>query len=193
MDRPRVEHLGKLKAGRRPQPVKVNTLDGSSNTMRYRIKHKTLLFASVAIVVVGISAFFALGQSIKWVGHTDLEVRFLVTDAETGQPVSNATIQIRAEPGGFCNDPPQLEFAITTDENGHAKQRATSCMCFGSKGTFENTFALHLPKWSFHVTANGYSATDSTCLDIPANAQQVQRGDPFATLSVPIRLRKNAT
>lgn len=160
--------------------------------MRRRAANKSLLFASAGIFVAGLVAFFAFGETIKWVGHTELEVRFVVTDAETGQPIPNATIHISAEPGGFCDDPPQPEFTITTDQGSHAKHVTTNCICFGSKGTFEDTFTSHLPQWSFHATATGYSETDPAYLDVTENARQVQRGDPFATLSVPIRLRQNA-
>ena len=160
--------------------------------MRKRTAYKSLLFAAAGIFVVGLVAFFAFGQTIKWVGHTDLEVGFFVTDGDTGQPIPNATVHISAKPGGFCDDPPQPEFTITTDETGHAKHVATNCMCFGSKGTFEDTFASHLPQWSFHATATGYTATDPGYLDVHQNAKRVQRGDPFATLSIHIRLRRNA-
>jgi hypothetical protein len=85
-----------------------------------------------------------------------------------------------------------MEFTITTDENGQAIQLVKNCMCFGSKGAFEGTFASHLPQWSFRATADGYAPTDAAYLDVPENARQVQRGSPFATLSVPIRLRKSA-
>lgn len=158
--------------------------------MRIPTTHKSLVFSSAAILVGGLVAFCAFGQTMKWVGHTDLEVRFIVTDAVTDRPIRNATIYIRAESGGFCDDPLQLEFTIATDENGEAKQLATNCMCFGSKGTFEDTFASHLPQWSFHATAAGYSKTDPAYLNVSEYSRQVQRGDPFATLLVPIGLQK---
>ena len=160
--------------------------------MNKRTANRLLVFASAAILVAGIVAFFVLGQTTKWVGHTDLEVRFVVTDDKTGQPIPNATVQIRAEPGGFCDDLPQVDFAMTTDKNGHATQLARNCMCFGSRGSFEDTFASHLPHWSFHATATGYSATEPAYLDVIDNVRQVQRGETFATLSVPIRLRNEA-
>src|SRR5690606_19422200 len=131
-------------------------------------------------------------QTIKWVGHTDIEVRFVVADDDTGQPIPNATIQIRSEPGGFCDDPPQQNFAITTDANGHATELATNCMCFGSRGVLEDTFASHLPQWWIHATAIGYSASEPIYLDVSDNVRQIQRGEPFATLSVSIRLRAAA-
>ena len=160
--------------------------------MQKHIAYKSLVFGGFAILVAGLVAFITLGQTSKWVGHTDLEVRFVVTDATTGKPIPNAIIHIHTEPGGFCNDPPQPEFTITTDEIGHAKQLATNCMCFGSKGRFEDTFASRLPMWSYHATATHYSTTNAAYLDRIENAKQVKRGDLFATLAVSIRLRKEA-
>lgn len=151
--------------------------------------YKTLAIGSL-LVAGGLVAFFAFGQSVRWVGRTDLDVRFIVTDAETGQPIPDATIHIRAEPGGFCADSPQPEFTLTTDDNGHARQLATNCMCFGSKGPFEESFGSHLPRWTFYATADQYSATDPAELDVLENAREVQRGDTLATLSVSIRLQK---
>lgn len=160
--------------------------------MQRRTACKLFAFGFAVMLVGGFIALFAFGQSKKWVGHTDLEVRFIVTDAETGRPVAHATIHIRAESGGFCDDPQSAKFTIKTDKNGHAKRLATNCECFGSRGTFEDTFGSHVPPWSFHASAAGYSATIPADLDVRKHARRVQRGGPFATLSVPIRLRRIA-
>src|SRR6478752_8971501 len=119
--------------------------------------HKSLAFGGAALLVVGMVALFAIGQTAKWVGHTDLEVRFDVIDANTGQPIPNVTVHVHAEPGGFCADGDAQEFTIRADEHGHAMHLCKSCMCCGSSGLFENSFAVYLPFWTFHVTATGYS------------------------------------
>ena len=84
--------------------------------MQKRTAYRSLVFTSAAIIVVGLAVFLALGQTIKWVGRTDLEVRFVVTDSKTDQPIPNATIHIRAEAGGFCDDPPTRDFVPQTIE-----------------------------------------------------------------------------
>lgn len=160
-------------------------------TMRKLTAYRSIIFASAALAVAG-WGYFSFDQPRKWVGRTDLEVTFVVLEAATGQPIPHATIHIRAQPGGFCADPPQREFSITTDKHGHTRQLATSCLCFGSEGRFQDTFGSHLPRWSCHATANGYTATNPTGMDVPENERRVQCGVPFATLSVPIQLRKNA-
>ena len=160
--------------------------------MQKRNPYKPLLFAVAGIFVVGLVTFFTFGQTIKWVGRTDLEVRFVITDADTGQPIPNATVHISAKPGGFCDDPSQPEFNITTNQSGHVKHVATNCMCFGSEGTFEDTFASHLPQWAFHATAVGYVASAPGYLTAHENNNRVQRGEPFATISIPIQLQNNA-
>ena len=93
----------------------------------------SFVFGSLVFLVIGLVAFFTLGQTTKWVGHTDREVRFVVTDAKTGQPVPSATIhvRVRAEAGGVFEDREQRDFTIATDEQGGAKSVCKSCMCFG--------------------------------------------------------------
>ena len=150
----------------------------------------TFIFIAIALFVVAIGTTVRRGNSVKWVGRTDLVVHFSVTDAETGLPVSNATVGIRSESGGFCDDREPRSFTIATDANGNAKHTCTNCMCFGSRSAFENTFVVHLPWWWFRATATGYSDFEPEYLDLPANIQRVQRGKTFATISVPIQLRK---
>ncbi len=130
-------------------------------------------------------------QCVKWVGRTDLEVCFIVTDAETGQQIPNATIQVRAEAGGFCDDCERRKFTVAADGIGCAKHSCTNCMCFGSRSAFEETFVVHLPWWWFNAKATGYSDSEPEYLDLPGNIQRVQRGKPFATIVIPIRLHKD--
>ena len=138
----------------------------------------------VVLGVVGIALLLPCVQSIKWVGHTDLEIRFSVTDGKTGAPIKDATIHILAEPGGFCEEREKRRFTLVTDENGQAKYLCKSCMCFGSKSAFEDTFAVHLPWWWFHATAPGYLDLEPEYLDVLEHAHRVKRGDGCATLDV---------
>jgi hypothetical protein len=161
--------------------------------MRILASMKQLVIGSAALLAVGFILLLILGRTVTWVGHTDLEVCFVVTDADTGQPIPEAIVHIRAEPSGFCDDTAESQFTITPDSNGRAKYVCTNCMCFGSKGLLEDTYAVHLPWWWFHATASQYSATAPAYLDVPENVKRVQRGAPFATITVPIRLpRKTA-
>jgi hypothetical protein len=115
--------------------------------MRKASLYKWVAFIGAALLFLGIIALFTVGQSVKWVGHTNLEVRFIVADIRTGQPIQNAIIHIRAEPGGFCEETDALEFTIATDDKGFATRLCTGCMSFGSKSVFEDTFFVHLPWW----------------------------------------------
>lgn len=142
-------------------------------------------------VLLGTGIVALLGATTKWVGHTDLEIRFVVTDVDSGRPVPNASVQVRTESSGRCDNLPAREFTLTTDENGQAWQAVKGCTCYGSEGAFENTFVSYLPQWSFRVTANNYSSAEVASLELTENARQVTRGPPFATLCVPIRLRKS--
>jgi hypothetical protein len=41
---------------------------------------------------------------IKWVGGTDLEVEFVVTDVESGDPIPEARIEVHSEGEFFAED-----------------------------------------------------------------------------------------
>lgn len=159
---------------------------------RFEFSLRTLLVA-MTLIAIAIALLIPFVQSAKWVGHTHLEVCFLVVDAETDRPIPNATVHIRAERGGFCEDRQPRQFTLTTDASGFAKHMCQSCMCFGSQGIVEDTYAVHLPWWWFHATADGYSGTAPTHLASPDYQGLVQRGRPFATIVVPIGLRRIAT
>ena len=155
----------------------------------FQFSLRTLLV--VVTLVAGLFVALRAVQRVHWVGQTDVEVSLVVTDAATGQAIPKATIHIRVERGGFSDDPEPREFTITADENGHAKHLCKNCMSYGSTGFFEDTFFIHLPWWWFSATAANYSDSDSAYLDMPDHARQVHRGKPFATVTIPIRLRQS--
>lgn len=155
-----------------------------------KVHRSPVIYIAVALVPVTIGTVLQLGNSVKWVGRTDLLVQFCVTDAETGQPVSNATVGIRAEAGGFYDACAARRFTIATDTKGIAQHLCTNCMCFGSRSAFEDTYVVHLPDWWFHAKASGYSEAEPEYLNQPVHIVRVQRGKPSATLSVPIQLRQ---
>ncbi|WP_010586814.1 hypothetical protein [Schlesneria paludicola] len=161
--------------------------------MTTHVSRRLFGFGITGMLVVATILLLPLLQGVRWVGRTDLEVRFLLTDRETGQPIPNATIHVRTGPGGFCRDRETREFTIVTDAHGNAKQMCEECMCSGSRSTFENTYNVHLPRWRFYATAIDYSATDPTDLEFGNTVQKVQRGDSFAVISLSIRLQKIAT
>ena len=132
-----------------------------------------------------------IAQCQKWVGTTDLEVSFIVTDATTGQPIPNAIVQIRSEAGGFSDDRESRDFMIAADSRGYAKRVCTNCMSFGSRSFFEDTFGVHLPWWWVSAKAIGYSDSEPEYIDVRENQKEVQRGKSFATIAIPLRLKKD--
>src|SRR5262245_191952 len=65
-----------------------------------------------------------------WVGATDLEVEFVVTDA-TGQPVPWARIDVQSD-GGFYRECDEKAFTLTADSAGTARRVCHHAMCYGT-------------------------------------------------------------
>jgi hypothetical protein len=145
-------------------------------------------FILVSLLVV---AFVMLRPSIQrfyWVGNTDIEIEFLVTDALTGETIQGATIQVRVE-GEECGGKKKEQFNLVTGANGSVKRLVRNCMSFGTVGDNIDTFAMHLPLWSYQVSRDGYIPSEWKVLDDMEYAGKVQRGTPAATLLIQIPLR----
>jgi len=155
------------------------------------MKRRSIWIIAFALVVfVGLVSLF-LGQTMKWVGHKDLEVRFLVTNAATGIPIANASVHVTVEPGGFCENGDQGDFVLMTDQNGLATRMSKNCMSFGSKSSLEDTFAIHPPAWRFYATGEGYANSEPRFAEDVKVARKVIRGDQYAILPIGIQLVKD--
>ena len=141
-----------------------------------------LLGAFLAMIA---SLFVPVVQVACWVGATDLEIEWVVTDAATGEAVRGATILVAPS---NCRE---IQFSLVTDENGRAK-RSVNCGCSGRSGWNIDTCFVHLPNWYFLVSAKGYIRSECEMLDDPENFRRVQGGSPTATLLVPITLDRKA-
>jgi hypothetical protein len=142
------------------------------------------------LLIVLLVMCLPLVQTVHWVGHTQLEVEFVVTEAGGGQPVEGATITIRTEEGGFCRWERGKKLVLVTDADGRAKKRCT-CMCFGSSGWRTNTFGIHLPDWWVAVAAPGFRSSQETPLGVIVGYPfDVRRGEGCAYLMVALELHK---
>src|SRR5438477_9684943 len=99
--------------------------------MRETMPRRRKLLLAGAIVAVPLLAWgYDQLQTMTWVGHTDLEVEFVVTDAETGVAIESATITVNSE-GGFCREEGEKSFTLNTDSRGVAQRTCTHCTCSG--------------------------------------------------------------
>jgi hypothetical protein len=129
---------------------------------------------------------------VRWVGGTDLEVEFLVTDAASGDPVEDASVSVISD-GGFYREQDEKEFTLRTDPNGTACRTCHDSMCFGTSSGFgfTGTWAVHLPRWMVKVSSPGYEPSELGDVDVLEFRQQVRRISPReAKLVVPIPLHK---
>lgn len=150
------------------------------------------LYKAVAVCLSAIFLGLAV-QSSKtyWVGHTDLEVTFLVVDRESGHPVPCAVIAFRGDGGGFCKEVgKQANHAMETDKSGRLVRTWADCMCFGQKGLLASTFAIHLPALWFRASAPGYANSGWIGLDDRPHVGALKRGKSGATLIVEVALKR---
>jgi hypothetical protein len=154
---------------------------------RWRI---LLLIVVIAppLLVLGYDGF----RTIMWVGSTDLDVEFVVTDSTSGLPIPGARIEVQSE-GGFYEKKHKQEFVLVAGDDGVARKLCRNSMCFGTRSglRFTDTFVVHLPFWRYRVVAEGYTPTELAELDVLEQRRLVRRAGPGKSeLSVPTSLQK---
>jgi hypothetical protein len=154
--------------------------------------HEVAFGVSLAAVLALCADFINL-QGIYWVGHRDLEIRFVAVDADTGEPIPGAEIDVPKSRSPFCEDCDGA-FKLITDHHGVARRRCKDCMCFGYSGGApffrrRETFGTHKPDWRFRASALGYRTCDVMHLQDERFRQTIDRGAEFATMRVAISLQ----
>jgi hypothetical protein len=130
-------------------------------------------------------------QMIHWVGRTDLQGEFAITNSATGAPISGARVEIQQSEGGFYEDQDEKEFVLVSGGDGLAGKECRHSMCFGTRSGlgFTDTFGVHLPDWRFRVVAPGYESGKWTELVVPQYSRQARWAGPGkAKLVVPVSL-----
>lgn len=131
-------------------------------------------------------------QKIYWVGSTDLEVEFAITDWATGTPVPGGQVEVQSE-GGFYEERDKQEFVLVAGADGLACKECRRIMCFGTRSGlgFTDTFVVHLPWWRFRAVADGYEPGEWIDLDVQEYIRQARRAGPGkAKLVVPVTMHK---
>jgi hypothetical protein len=131
-------------------------------------------------------------QTIYWVGSTDLEVKFAIINADTGDPIPGARVEVHSE-GGFYEERGKQEFDLVADASGVARKECRKSMCFGARSGlgFTDTFAVHLPWWRYRVSAEGFEPSEWAELDAPEFRRRARRVGPGeAILVVPESLHR---
>jgi hypothetical protein len=170
--------LGALAFGHRGAAVRIR-----------RLNRWEWLVAGLIAVVLLLLALPAV-QKVHWVGSTDLEVEFAVTDAATGEPIPKGAVEIYSE-GGLYEEREPRDFKLVAGPDGRVSYLCRNSMCFGTSGLFTDTFVVHLPWWRFRVVADGYEPGEWTELDVPEYIRQARRAGPGkAKLVVPVTLHK---
>jgi len=166
--------------------------------LRHRRKHswaqKAIVLASVLIIVfelmpLGIGVWRAASHGTLWVSHCDLEITFVVMDADTGDPVSGAAVRVvHAE---LARDRENLP-SFTTDTNGTAIHWCRGVTCSGSSNTvmpWRNTFGAQLPSWMVQAVAPNYGEGEIQELRGKPNWVRHKNGG-HAAVTIPLALRR---
>jgi hypothetical protein len=138
---------------------------------------------------------FDRAQRIYWVGSTDLEVEFVVTDAASGQPVEAAELLVYEEVGLY-REARHGTFTLVTDEDGIARRICHDNMCSGTDSglAFTHTYHVAWPDWLIQVSATGYEPSEPVGLwDVREKCQQQHVGPRHDKLTVRLSVQRTGS
>jgi hypothetical protein len=153
---------------------------------------KLVLLVLLIPLVAWLAWQYDRSQKIAWIGPTNLEVSFVVTDVATGEPIPGARIEVQSD-DRFCEEKEREEFVLFADAKGVARQVCRST-CFGTESPlkFRDTFGVHLPWWQFRAIAEGFEPGELTGLMQSKLAGQPKRVRPRQSAAVvPVTLQRN--
>ena len=155
----------------------------------WKTVRKVLLVAG--LLGLGVLIYDAMGK-IAWVGSTELMIEFVVTDADTGQPLERAELEVYDEVPARGHD---SFFRLTTDSDGRARQERRR-MTAGRQSNLRLLYdsrSVNIPSWRIVCAAPGYKRSEPFWLPESTHRHNVERlGPERDRLVVLIALRNSA-
>lgn len=152
----------------------------------------SLVVCSALLTLMGLAVWgIDRMQTVMWVGGTNLHVEFAVIDANSGNPIPGARIEIRCDgsfyDGGWEEDR-EKPFELRTDRDGIAQRVCRNNRCIGTQSglCFTNTRVVYVPNWHVRVSADGYDASSS--LDVHEKYQGKVRHEGMQNDRLPIQI-----
>jgi hypothetical protein len=156
-----------------------------------------LVLIGLAVFLLGVWGYDRI-LTVWWVGHTDLEVEFLVTDATTGWTIKGAEISVHSDGGLYSESEEESEkkdFTLITEGDGRAQRICHQCMCSGNRSGlgFTDTYSVHLPNWRYRVSALTYEPSQLVDLDTSQQIRKVRPvGRGVSKLVVQVSLQRSS-
>ena len=132
--------------------------------MRVRQITMGLVVAGVVAGVALLPCLIPYCQTVYALASRDLEMVFVVTDAETGEPIPHASIDLLEEEYKG-NGPEQRVIKLATDDEGMARFVHEDNSCEDIIRPFRKTVTLIDLTWaSVNVSAEGYGSVEQMWL-----------------------------
>jgi hypothetical protein len=133
-------------------------------------------------------------QTIKWIGDTNLVVEFIVTSAESGQPIPDARIEVQSDKSWYDGADDEKNFELSTDAAGAARKQCLNNRCIGTQSGLRitDTYSVYVPGWRVRVLALGYEPSAWVDLNEEYRGNVQREGQMRDRLVVRISLQKAA-
>lgn len=167
-----------------------STVEGQAETpMKSRRIMIGLAGAGIAVILC-LLCLMPYSQTIYALTSRNLEMVFVVTDAETGEPIPNASIDLLMEAGAWNKEVGVVH--LVTDDKGRVRQVHENNSCEDIIRPFRKTVTLIDLCWaSVNVSAEGYQPVEGLWLpDFKYDDKGYFREGNYQRIEFNLRLHK---
>jgi hypothetical protein len=127
------------------------------------MKFRLIVIGLVVAGIVALLCFIASTGTTFALGSRNLEMLFVVTDAETGEPIPNASIDLLMEAGAWNKEEGVVQ--LVTDDEGRVRHVHENNSCEDVIRPFRKKETLIDLTWaSVNVSAKGYEPVEQIWL-----------------------------
>lgn len=151
---------------------------------------KTVWRVLLLIGLCSLAVFLIDLPTIRWVGSTDVTIEFVITDADTGDPIEGAEVSVRATEDSSTESGEHL-FSLRSDQHGSARYLRRDNRCGGARSRLglTDTFAVYPPDWRVEVSAPGNVPAEPFVVgNHPRRSERTGPGQ--SRMLIPVALRK---
>ena len=137
----------------------------------------------VFLLLLAVSLVAECSEVAYWIGSQEVELRFVVVDADTGAPVEGATVLVSRQ---YRTEERPAE--ARTGPDGTARV-VIDCTTAGRSGLFVNDGSADFGAWQFEVLKDGYGRAGPLEL-IESTGREAARLKNLPPPPIPVELKK---
>ncbi|WP_417850805.1 hypothetical protein [Thalassoglobus sp.] len=154
----------------------------------FRVSRQTALFFMIA--VIAFILFVGVFSESKGIGRTDLRILFIITDAVTGEFLSDVSVQLETILADEELAAHAMSVSLKSNESGEVDCDLKEVQFTSSNGILGSKYSFQLPDWRITVSKQGYKKEVISNFNSVQHGRNVIRDHGILHIEVPVHLNR---